>query len=65
MVTWERVYELMQSEKTCIVRNRYGKCSRKCADCDLVQDNSDLIEAYDKVLSLLSTLEFLREKRGK
>ena len=42
---FERAYELMDIELQCVHRNIIG-CDRDCANCDLVQKDTDLIEAY-------------------
>lgn len=38
--------KLMQIEKECVIRNSTGMCKHKCENCDLVQKDTDLIEAY-------------------
>ena len=45
-MTYQRVYELMDIEHECVLRNHYQECDRNCKDCDLVQKDVDLIEAY-------------------
>ena len=46
-----KLKELMQIERACVKRG--STCNRKCADCDLVQDDKTLIEAYDGILDML------------
>ena len=57
-----RAAELMNIEKQCV--KRASTCDRDCAKCDLVQENSELIEAYslaEYALSKLDDLETLWE----
>ena len=44
-MTYERVAQLLEIEKQCLLRNRDG-CDRDCARCDLVQEDKDLEEMY-------------------
>ena len=39
-------YNIMDIEINCIHRNITHTCDRKCENCDLVQKDTDLIEAY-------------------
>lgn len=43
--------KLMRIERACVRRG--NTCDRKCADCDLVQDDKTLIAAYDAVIKML------------
>lgn len=54
-MTLERVRELMTIEQECV--KRANTCGRDCAKCDLVQDDKDLIEAYDVIQIVLITME--------
>ena len=51
-----RAKELMDIELACIRRNITG-CDRKCENCDLVQKDTDLIEAYQMAYYALDKLE--------
>lgn len=44
----------MRIEKQCVQRGSY--CDRDCAHCDIVQDDKELIEAYEEVDNILSQL---------
>lgn len=37
---------LMGIEKRCVQRNSLSLCDRQCERCDLVQEDTDLIEAF-------------------
>ena len=43
---FSRAYELMDIELQCVRRHSIGICNRNCENCDLVQKDTDLIEAY-------------------
>lgn len=43
--------KLMKIERACVKRG--NSCDRKCAKCDLVQEDSTLIAAYDQVIKML------------
>jgi hypothetical protein len=45
--------ELLEIEHECILRNSDNNCDRKCANCDLVQDDKELHEMYMGVITLL------------
>jgi hypothetical protein len=44
---YSKAFALMDIEVKCIKRNSAGKCDRQCEKCDLVQKDSDLLEAYE------------------
>lgn len=50
-MTIERAIELLEIEKTCIMRA--NTCDRNCAACDLVQTDTDLLAAYDAAIEAL------------
>lgn len=54
-MTLERVRELMTIESECV--KQANTCGRDCAHCDLVQDDKDLLIAYEIVQYALITLE--------
>ena len=47
----DRIIELMQIELECVSRE---DCDRHCSECDLVQDREELIDAYKKVVGILT-----------
>lgn len=47
---------LMRIEKECVMRNSTGICDRNCAVCDLVQKDTDLIEAYQMAIFALDQI---------
>lgn len=52
-MTVERMIELLEIEKECVLRNAIGECNRYCAGCDLLQDDTELHEMYTEALALL------------
>lgn len=51
-----RLLELLKVERTCVQRNHDALCNRDCENCDLVQNDFELIEAYDAVISIFENL---------
>lgn len=47
---------LMQIEKECIIRNSVEICNRDCGKCDLAQEDTDLIEAFQMAIFALKKL---------
>lgn len=45
--------EIIEREKTCVLRAESKQCSRECAHCDLVLPAIHILSAYDKVLDVL------------
>lgn len=59
----DKAIELMKVERECVVRNDRGvNCDRDCANCDLLQKTSDIIEAYDTVIDTLEVAESFNKK---
>ena len=56
-MTVERMIELLEIEKECVLRNASGECNRYCAGCDLLQDDTELHEMYTEAIALLRTQE--------
>lgn len=56
-MTVERIIELLEIENECILRNASGECNRYCAECDLVQDDTELLEMYTEAIALLKAQE--------
>ena len=56
-MTIDRMIELLKTEHECMLRNSHGSCNRECADCDLVQDDSELHEMYSDVIAMLVAQE--------
>lgn len=52
-MTVERMIELLEIEKECVLRNAIGECNRYCAGCDLLQDDTELHEMYTEAIALL------------
>lgn len=49
----ERVIELLNIEYQCVLRNHRETCDRNCVDCDLVQEDSELLEMYRNAIYTL------------
>lgn len=56
-MTVERMIELLEIEKECVLRNASGECNRYCAGCDLLQDDTELHEMYTESIALLKAHE--------
>ena len=56
-MTIERMIELLKIEHECMLRGAHDDCDRKCADCELVQDDGELHEMYTNVIRLLKEQE--------
>ena len=52
-MTIQRMIELLVIEHECVLRNSHGDCDRKCAICELAQNDIELLEMYANVISLL------------
>ena len=57
----DRVLELLKIERECVTRQSpcNGKsklCDRNCGECDIAQNDLELIEMYDFVISMIETL---------
>ena len=57
----DRVLELLKIERECVTRqspcNEKSKlCDRNCGECDIAQNDLELIEMYDFVISMIETL---------
>lgn len=48
-MTENEVIEVLKNEKECVLRNIKG-CDRDCEKCDLVMDDSVIVNAYDRVI---------------
>ena len=47
---------IIKNEKQCVQRAAgiFGKpCNRDCENCDLIMDSTDIIEAYNQILTML------------
>ena len=49
----KRIYELLNIERECVMRG--NTCNRNCINCDLVQDDKELIEMYDILIKLIGS----------
>ena len=47
---------LMRVEKECVIRNSVEICDHNCSTCDLVQKDTDLIEAYQMAIFALKKI---------
>jgi len=54
-------YNLMDIELKCVRRNSTHTCNRECDKCDLVQKDTDLIEAYQMAKFALKFFGEMRE----
>ena len=45
-MTLEQIDEIIETEAQCVSRADTGKCSRDCANCDLLLPTRDILTAY-------------------
>ena len=50
----KRIYELLAAERACILRS--NECNRDCKNCELVQDEEELLLMYDILIMLFGSL---------
>ena len=55
MLDMDRIIELLNIERECVRRNSGQNCDRNCGACDLVQDDKELMAAYDSAVEMLTT----------
>lgn len=55
----DRIIELLECERQCILRNSDNSCNRDCANCDLVQDSKELLGMYDLVKKMVESYDQL------
>ena len=55
-MTLDRAIDLLKIEQLCVAGNN-GKCDRNCAQCELVQDEHELIEMYFLVINLIEGIK--------
>ena len=70
----ENAIAVLENEKQCVLRQiQIGGCDRNCVACDLVMNDSEILEGYDTAIAALRrsepineplTLEQLREMDG-
>ena len=60
----ERVIEIMQNERKCVLRQDTSECDRDCANCELVLPKEDVKAAYDYVLTILHAIKLGHEIGG-
>ena len=53
-MTLDRTIELLTIEKECVKRAK--SCDRNCAECELVQDDKELLRMYTRVIYILKAL---------
>ena len=61
-MTVQRMIELLKIEHECMLRGAHDDCDRDCANCELVQDDSELHEMYTSVISLLEERKSICQK---
>ena len=54
MMELYEVRNVMKNEKQCVQRASSNLCNRDCLECDLVMNDTNLLEAYDEVLKVLN-----------
>ena len=60
-MTIDRMIDLLEVEKACVQLNADQRCDRDCANCNLVQEDDELIKMYIKVRELLCLIRAIAE----
>ena len=66
-MTLERAADLMAIERQCVNTAAHNWCERDCQNCHLVQDDKELLDAFDiaeSALRGLDSLFFYAKERG-
>lgn len=61
----DKIIQVMQNEKECVIRNSKQQCNRECNNCDLVLEDNEIIEAYTYVIHIINSVEKLRKRLRK
>ena len=56
-MTRQRMVELLEIEGECVLLRACGTCNRYCAECELLQDDTELHEMYEEVIALVKSLK--------
>lgn len=59
MAKIEQILKVLKTERNCL--KRQPKCGRRCGECDLVFDDTEMLEVYD---FLIEGYETLQDKRA-
>lgn len=57
----DKILQVMQNEKECVIRNSKQQCNRECNKCDLVLEDKEIIEAYTYAIHIIESIEKLRK----
>ena len=49
----KRIYELLNIERECVMRG--NTCNRDCINCELVQDDQELISMYNILITAIGS----------
>lgn len=47
MLSVKEAIKIIQTEKSCVIRNINNQCDRDCAKCDLLKPDEDILASYD------------------
>lgn len=53
----QKMIEILQAEKECVLRQNSPKCDRDCFHCDLLKTSSDIILTYEELLRILDLIK--------
>ena len=62
-MTLKRMIDLLTIERQCMTRKSTDNCDSNCAECDIVQDDTELFTMYTDVIYILSLLATLPNER--
>ena len=50
----KRIYDLLNIERECVMRG--SKCNHNCLECELVQNDEELILMYNILIAMIGSL---------
>ena len=67
MMNISRVIDILKTEKECVERAGTGtpnkSCERNCADCDLLLDDEEILQAYTFTIKCMENMRGGQDER--
>lgn len=60
-MTIDRLLELLAIERLCVLQNMLNRCDRDCANCNLVQKDTEIIEMYEALEHIVANYNLRRK----
>lgn len=57
MTKMERAVRVLETEAECVRRQGSPKCDRKCENCDLLMETSEILEGYQIAIDTLNKIK--------